>query len=527
MDYAHTPDALFNVLQTARELNPRRLVCVFGCGGDRDRGKRPEMGKIVAELADLAIVTADNPRTEKSEVILEDIVAGLEQVGAKRSEEKDVWRNPEWSGGFLVIEDRARAIHTACSLATHGDCIIIAGKGHEDYQIIGTEKRYFDDRREAVTGLLTWNASRLLAATGGRVVSGIQDCLYEQVKTDSRKTGPGDIFVALRGENFDGRQFVESAVEQGAAAVIVEEGVRDLPDSVLCIQVTDTLHALGDLAGYLRDRMRDRITVAAVTGSSGKTSVKEMVGTIFTEHWQGARNTPDRVLKTQGNFNNLVGLPLSLLPLNGQHEAVILEMGMNRFGEIKRLTEIADPDIGCINNVQAAHLEGLGSIEGVALAKGEMFAGMRADAVRIVNFDNEHCLAQAKQFQGRHIGFAVTPGGRKLSPAVRATRIAGRGDKGSSFTLQIEDVKERVKLPVPGSHNVSNWVAATAIAWAAGIPFATILRSVESYRSVDKRMLIEELPEDCMWLTIHTMLILHPWQQLCKQWQLSAETVNA
>ncbi|WP_028579753.1 UDP-N-acetylmuramoyl-L-alanyl-D-glutamate--2,6-diaminopimelate ligase [Desulfogranum japonicum] len=494
IDYAHTPDALLNVLETARALRPRRLICVFGCGGDRDRGKRPEMGKIVGEHADLSIVTADNPRTEKSDAILGDIVPGLEQAGAVELNEEHVWKTSEWSGRFLVIEDRARAIRTACSLAGHGDCVIIAGKGHEDYQIVGREKRYFDDRREAVTGLLTWNSARLLAATGGRIFSGQQDCLYAQVKTDSRAVERDDIFIALRGEKFDGHHFIDSALEQGAAAVIVEEQVKDIPDNVLCIQVTDTLYALGELARYLRKKMQKRITVAAITGSSGKTSVKEMVGAIFAEHWQTKQNEPDRVLKTQGNFNNLIGLPLSLLPLSGQHEAVILEMGMNSPGEIQRLCEIADPDIGCINNIQAAHLEGLGTLEGVARAKGELFATMRTDAVCVVNYDDEHCLEQARQHGGEHVGFAVTPDGRKYSPAVRATRIHCDGEKGSSFTLQIEDIKHRVKLTVPGMHNVSNWVAATGIAWAAGVAFETIIKSMENYQSVDKRMLLEELP---------------------------------
>ncbi|PIE58537.1 MAG: UDP-N-acetylmuramoyl-L-alanyl-D-glutamate--2,6-diaminopimelate ligase [Desulfobulbus propionicus] len=494
VDYAHTPDALLNVLRTARELTPGRLICVFGCGGDRDAGKRPEMGRVVGEQADLAIVTADNPRTEQSSSILADIVPGLEQAGAVAIEESALWSQNEISGGFVVIGDRARAIRTACSFAGQGDCVVLAGKGHENYQIIGTRKRFFDDRREAVTGLLTWNTRRLLEAVGGRLLSGKQSRLFERVVTDSRTLEEGDIFVALCGEKFDGHLFVDEAVCKGAAAVIVEQPPERVPDHLVCIQVDDTLHALGELARYLRNRMRDRVVVAAVTGSSGKTTVKEMTAAILRQHMVGTDGGPERVLKTRGNWNNLVGVPLSLLPLNGQHDAVILEMGMNSLGEIRRLTEIADPDIGCINNVQAAHLEGLGSIEGVARAKGELFAVMRPEAVRIVNYDDPHCRIQAKVSGGAHTGFAITAAGRRHRPAVRATRIKECGEKGSLCTLQVEQASQRLRVPVPGLHNVSNWVAASAIAWAAGVPFAPIIQAVEGYKSLDNRMMMEELP---------------------------------
>jgi murE/murF fusion protein len=194
-----------------------------------------------------------------------------------------------------------------------------------------------------------------------------------------------------------------------------------------------------------------------------------------------------------GNFNNLIGLPLSLLPVEAGHRMAILEMGMNRPGEIERLVEIADPDIGCITNIQAAHLEGLGSIEGVARAKGELFAGMRRDTVAVVNYDDPY-VRRLPRNSDSIIGFAITPAGRRYKPSVKATRIKHFGEHGMRFTLHINDWKARITIPALGVHNVSNCTAAAGIAFAAGITPKTIVSALTSYRSVDKRMQFMTLP---------------------------------
>jgi murE/murF fusion protein len=202
----------------------------------------------------------------------------------------------------------------------------------------------------------------------------------------------------------------------------------------------------------------------------------------------------DPVLKTKGNFNNLVGLPLSLLPLAARHRLAILEMGMNAPGEIARLVAIADPDIGCINNVHPAHLLGLGSIEGVAAAKGELFAGMRPDAVRVVNCDDPYVLAQAKKSGGRQLGYAVTARGRRHQPVIRVTRQQNLGEKGMRFTLHIGPWCERLTVPVFGAHNVGNCAAAAAIATAAGIEPTAIVKGLQDYAAFDKRLAVSVLP---------------------------------
>jgi murE/murF fusion protein len=495
VDYAHTPDALENVLTTLRGLAPRRLVCVFGCGGDRDRGKRPLMGAIAARLADAVLVTSDNPRTERPEAILEEIVKGIGASGKKQFPVTELFSVPQPKDGYAVIASRGEAIAAACSLAAPGDTVLIAGKGHENYQILGTVKQFFDDAQEAINGLLHWNERHLLAATGGLVQAGSQQVVLRQVSTDTRTLVAGDIFVALGGETFDGHQYIDTAVERGAAAVIAERMPATFRDNVLYIQVNDSLRALGALAAHRRRLLGDAVKVAAITGSSGKTTVKEMVAAIFAEALKETHTGIDPLLKTKGNFNNLVGLPLTLLPLAAGHRLAMVEMGMNVPGEIARLTAIADPDIGCINNVHPAHLQGLGSVAGVAAAKGELFAGMRPEAIRVVNCDDPQVRAQARKAGGAQIGFAVTPAGRRYQPLIRATRQENLGERGMRFTLHIGPWQRRLTVSVYGSHNVSNCVAAAAIAHAAEIGSEVIVRGLEGYvPTVDKRLAISQLP---------------------------------
>lgn len=494
VDYAHTPDALENVLTTLKALASGRVICLFGCGGDRDRGKRPLMGEMAGHYADVVIVSSDNPRSEDPQAIIDDILPGVRRSGKQQVEASQLLLDPHGQG-FAVICNRQEAIALACGLAGANDSILIAGKGHENYQIIGSTRYTFDDSREAANGLMQWRKHHLLAATGGRLISGAQRGLLSQVCTDSRRVQPGDIFVALKGEQFDGHTYIAQAVEAGAGAVIAEWFAKSLPTHVLAIEVANTLRSLGDLAGYRRRLLAPQVRLAAITGSSGKTSVKEMVAAIFTEAAKAGGADGEVVLKTQGNFNNLVGLPLSLLPINAGHRLAVVEMGMNVPGEIARLTQVADPDIGCINNVHPAHLQGLGSVSGVAAAKAELFATMRPEAVRVVNMDDVHVRAAAKKFAGNHIGFAVSPSGRKFQPLIRATRQQNLAEQGMRFTLHIGDWQQRLTVPVLGAHNVSNCVAAAAMAHAAGIAPEVIVRALCKYTpSVDKRLAVTALP---------------------------------
>lgn len=324
-----------------------------------------------------------------------------------------------------------------------------------------------------------WNLDQVLNATGGRVLAGQSGVRFRSIVTDSRLLEPGDLFLALKGDSFDGHDFLKQAIQKGAAGLIVERE-PDFSAPVPVILVTDCLKALGDLAGYRRSLMPD-LLVLAITGSSGKTTVKEMTAAIFEQKLS--------VLKTRGNFNNLVGLPLSLLPVDYRHKIAVLEMGMNRPGEIARLTEIADPDLGCIVNVQEAHLEGLGDIGGVARAKGELFAGIKAKAKIVVNLDDPEVRKLAERSSQEQITFS-----RQRPAAVRASHVMNNGEQGMRFTLHIGQEKARVSIRAIGVHNVMNALAAAALAHGAGISISEIARGLAAFNAYDKRLQVEQLP---------------------------------
>ena len=333
-------------------------------------------------------------------------------------------------------------------------------------------------RGVTVTPEPVWTLSQVLFATGGRFHSGRTEARFRLICTDSRAVEPGDLFVALSGENFDGHDFVEQALTRGASGLLLAKApTREL--RVPVVMVDDTLKALGDLAHYRRRQMPD-LTVLAVTGSSGKTTVKEMVSAILAQEYN--------VLKTKGNFNNLIGLPLSLLPVEHHHDFAVLEMGMNRLGEIARLAEIAEPDVACITNVQSAHLAGLSNIEGVARAKGELFAGMKAWGTLAVNIDDARVRKLARRMRHRQITF-----GRNPLAMVRATRLRSLGEQGMSFTLHIGSWSERIRITSLGAHNVMNSLAAAAMATAAGIKPGVIAAGLTGHRPYEKRMQVETL----------------------------------
>ncbi|HZK13277.1 MAG TPA: Mur ligase family protein, partial [Desulfobaccales bacterium] len=418
VDYAHTPDALEKVLEALSRLPHRRLICVFGCGGDRDKGKRAIMGEIAGRRCDVALVTDDNPRSESPPEIVAQIVSGVRLSGLEE-------RSPSWlmastvgDKGFLVMHSRAQAIASAIGAATAEDIVLIAGKGHELYQLGQDGSHFFDDSLEAKKGLTAWGLDSLRQALGGQLLGDrLGTRVLGKVVIDSRKVAAGDIFVALAGERFDGHDFLDEVAAAGAGCLVVH---RETPQETLpaipCLLVDDTLRALGDLAAYRRQVMKavSRPLVVGITGSCGKTTVKEMTAAIFAQHWPAPS---DQVLKTSGNFNNLVGLPLSLLPIGPGQKAVILEMGMNRPGEIDRLARIADPDIACIVNVHAAHLEGLHSLEGVARAKEELFAASNEGTTLVINLDDPHVRACAAKYQQKKVCYAAGAEGLRYAQA--------------------------------------------------------------------------------------------------------------
>lgn len=285
------------------------------------------------------------------------------------------------------------------------------------------------------------------------------------VATDSRNLPVGCLFVALKGPRFDGHRFAAKALEQGAAAVMIEAGAELSVSPALV--VTDSLQALGHLAAWHRARMPAK--VAAITGSNGKTTVKEMLAAILA-----AEVGADAVLATAGNLNNDIGMPLTLLKLTPEHRYAAIEMGMNHSGEIGYLTQIARPDVALVNNALRAHLQGLGSVEAVARAKGEIYAGLKEDGIALINADDPHADLW-RNLAGNHtvlsFGFVASADVRIL-PGAFATP-AGR----------IE-----INLQVPGDHNLRNAAAAASLALALAISTDAIQRGLATYTGVKGRL---------------------------------------
>ncbi len=505
VDYAHTPDALEKVLGAVAGLPHRTLCAVFGCGGDRDGGKRPLMGEVAARLADVAIVTDDNPRSEDSAAIVNDILAGMPAAVSPRRESDWLDRRGDGERGTVVIADRGHAIDRAVRSFGAGDVVVIAGKGHEACQTTPQGKFWFDDRRRAEDALLCWTAPLVAEATGGRLVGVADDSRVRSlgaVTTDSRAANPSGIFVALKGARHDGHDFAAEAVAQGNCCLVVERDLRCEASAAPLFQVVvaDTTRALGDLAAFRR-RAIGRLLAATgreqqvigLTGSCGKTTVKEMIASILRRRWPAGELFPEStVLKTAGNFNNLIGLPLSLLPLGVTARAVILEMGMNAPGEIDRLAEIADPDISLITNVADAHLEGLGSREGVAAAKAELFARTRTDGVLVVNLDDPHIVARAAGYPHTRLTFSADPA-QKADVRAREIECGERGC--CAFLLERGAERCPVQLTVPGEHNVSNALAAAAVCSAAGVGLDEIAAGLADFSAVDKRLQLAITPQ--------------------------------
>jgi len=338
------------------------------------------------------------------------------------------------------------------------------------------------------TGWGEITAQEIIGPITGARVSGKPDLALTGLCTDSRKVESGDIFWALRGERFDGHDFVRDALGLGAAGAVVEGGWWDSNTSLddpspkikdaFVICVDDTLKALGDLAGWWRRRHCAK--VVAITGSSGKTTTKEMVA--------GILKLGNSTLKNRGNFNNLIGLPLTVLRLKEGHEMVVLEMGMNRPGEISRLTEIADPDVGVILNVGQAHLEGLLDVEGVAKAKTELIEKISSGAQVVINGDDDVLMNRASMFHREKITF-----GLRGKNDVRATNIRDLGGEGIRFDLRYQDRFLPINLGVPGLHNLKNALAAGAVALCLNASFEDIVKGLEGFQGLGGRFRVNAL----------------------------------
>jgi len=326
------------------------------------------------------------------------------------------------------------------------------------------------------------SAGEVLSSLNGEMIQGSGAKRFKGFSTDSRSITEDCLFWALEGERFDGHDFVSQAIARGAGGAVVRKGFGPgvgAERDVALIAVSDTLRALGDFASWWRHEHAGR--VVGITGSAGKTTTKEMTAAAL-----GLRG---ETLKNEGNFNNLIGLPVTLLRLEAKHRFAVLEMGMNHPGEIRRLTEIAAPEIGVITNVAQAHLEGVGTLEGVARAKTELVERMDSRAVAVLNGDDAVLMSAALPFKKQVVTFGKGP-----ENDVRAENIRALDREKVAFDLRHGAGAFGVTLNVPGFQNVYNALAAAAVGLQLGLSSEELVEGLRRFKGIHGRFTVTELP---------------------------------
>lgn len=482
VDYAHTPDALLNVLQALRPLAAARggrLWCVFGCGGNRDASKRPLMGEIAQARADAVVVTSDNPRREDALEIIAQIMAGVKAGGTP----------------VQVEADRFKAIAWTLARAQAQDVVLIAGKGHEAYQEVNGVRYPFADAvvgsmllnaplqsaaatRSVQTMMTLGQAQQLLQAQGvvARLYGSAQTPLA-RVHTDTRSLQPGDLFVALRGERFDANDFVPQAASLGAVAVLAERGVANA--GVPGLEVANGLQALSALARGWRSSWC--LPVIAVTGSNGKTTTTQMIASILRA-WKG-----DAALATQGNFNNEIGVPMTLLRLRPQHRVAVVELGMNHPGEIERLAAMTQPTVSLVNNAQREHQEFMASVEAVAVENGHVIEALPQTGVAVYPADDAYATLWREKAEDRKVVTFALKGDASGHASAMWDQDAWM------LTLMTPQGEVRCRLHCAGWHNVKNALAAALCAQQVGAPLEAIASGLDAFEPVNGRSQVQTL----------------------------------
>lgn len=469
VDYSHTPDSLSVAMETLNDVARARrgkLWVIAGCGGDRDPGKRPLMGAIAAR-ADHAILTTDNPRTEEPGKILEQMA-----VNAK---------------GAVVIEDRAEAIQAAVNQAGEDDVILIAGKGHEDYQEIQGIKHHFSDFEEGLKALkiryeglddmpkAKATLREFAAFAGGSTeIVGDPETMFSSLTFDSRQVTKGSLFFCIRAAR-DGHAFIGAAKENGAVAAVVDHFVEGI--KIPQIIVDDTRRALLHSAASWRKWFK--IPVVTVAGSNGKTTTTQLLRSILL-----AKYRANEVVVTEGNLNNDLGVPLMLWKLDPDSLVGVFEAGMNHVGEMKPLVEAIAPTVSILTNTQRDHVEFLGSLEQTARENGTVFTGLSRNGIAVINKEDQFCPLW-KEMAGNHR--IVTFGQSEADFFFHST--------GNKNFLHTPEGELEVKFPLYGSHNLLNGAAAAAAAYSLGVSGEQIKEGLESFTPAAHRSVVNEFKD--------------------------------
>ncbi len=328
-----------------------------------------------------------------------------------------------------------------------------------------------------------YKVRELIEATSGRIIQGNQNSIINRISIDSRTLVPGDLFFAIIGTRFDGHNFIIEAFNKGASGAVVCKDIgslfqkEEIDKNKIIIEVKDTLSALQDWSKYYKNKFKT--FNICITGSNGKTTTKEIIAHILSQKFP--------LLKTSGNYNNEIGIPLTLLQLNDLHKILVVEMGMRGLGEIETLTNFVSPDLAVITNIGEAHIGLLGSKNNIFRAKTELLRSLDKDGIAVLNRDDPYFSKMLEIAKGKKI---ITFGLENKSD-IMACNIRMIGDRGMKFTLKIKDVENReIFFPLLGRYNIYNALAASAVAFALEVESNIIERGLVDFKPLDMHMCV-------------------------------------
>ncbi len=439
LDYAHTPEALKTCILNLREqFKNKKILLLFGCGGNRDQGKRSKMGKIASDYSDKIYLTDDNPRYENPKKIRKDIKRGINN------------RN------ILEIPDRSKAISVAIKNLNSGEILLIAGKGHEKTQDFGNRKIYFSDKQVILNSIKKKNLDLsnnlkfniLKELSGNRRLKSVSSPKFARI--NSQEVKKNDIFFAIKGKKKDGNKFVNQAFKNKASIVVLNR-VQNKFEINKQIKVKDTLKFLTDAAKIFRSSISTKII--AITGSCGKTTLKEMLGDTLRKI--------SKVSISPKSYNNKYGVPLSLLNFNKNDDFGVLEVGMDKKGEIDYLSKIIQPDVSVITNINFAHIKNFKSIKHIALAKSEIIQNTNPGGYVILNADDNFFSLHKKIVIQNNLKL-VSFGIKSKQSNIKFLDIKKKKDH-FQLWIQINKVKKYFLVSNNFQNNIYNILAALAV----------------------------------------------------------------
>ena len=438
LDYAHTPDALKTCLLNLREQFPNKKITVlFGCGGNRDQNKRSKMGRIASEHSDYIFLTNDNPRFENPTKIRNDIKKGINIK-------------------FKEISNRAKAIFEAIRDLNSGDILLVAGKGHEKTQDIKNKKNYFSDRKTILESIkiknknLSNNLKINIIKEAAQLKKIPTSLSVKRARIDSREVSKNDVFFAIKGKNNDGNKFVGESFKRKASLAIVNK-IHNNINYNRQIKVNDTLKFLTEVSKIYRGVIDTKII--SITGSCGKTTLKELLGNILRKI--------SRVSISPKSFNNKFGVPLSLINLKQNDEFGILEVGMDKKGEIDYLSKIIEPDVGVITNINYAHAKNFKNIKQIALAKSEIINNIKPNGYVVLNADDNFFQLHKKIAKEKKIKI-VSFGIKSQKADVKLINIKAFGKK-FKINIKLNNKKKNFTVSNDFQNNIYNILAALAV----------------------------------------------------------------